>query len=299
MIISFVPVTNVSMAIAKLVCGWKTPIVMCEHAFISRAFANQEYSGPFRSLYRMLIRPMYNMVAGRLIMTAEAGKRDAVENWGIHGENVEIIHNPQDIAELRRRSEERPDHEWLLDKKFPVVIAAGRLTRQKGFDKLLAAFQILSNRVDVRLLILGRGELEGELRHRAHALGISEKVEFLGFQTNHLKFIRSADLFVLSSVWEAMPMVVAETMALGTPIVSFDCPSGPAEMLDGGDCGFLVADQDVKALAAGMEYALNHVSESSGKAAKAKRKVESYDVGVIARKYESVLLAAAGRQNRS
>jgi len=86
-----------------------------------------------------------------------------------------------------------------------------------------------------------------------------------------------------------MPMVIAETMAVGTPIVSFDCPSGPFEMLDGGECGFLVPDQDVEALAAKILYALDNPIEAQGKAARALAKVRAFDVAKITDQYESVL----------
>jgi glycosyltransferase involved in cell wall biosynthesis len=293
-ILSFVPVTNVSMAVISAVVAKSAPIVMCEHAFISRAFANGEYYGAFRSLYKCMMKPMYNAIAAKLIMTAVAGKNDAVDNWRIREDKIEIIHNPQDISELRRRAAEAFDHEWLRDKKVPVIVGAGRLTRQKGFDKLLAAFKLVSDRREARLLILGRGELEKDLRAIAKESGISDRVQFLGFQTNHIQYISRADLFVLSSIWEAMPMVVAETMAVGTPIVAFDCPSGPREMLDDGECGFLVPDQDVGRLAEAIEYALDNVEESKMRALKAREKVEKFDVAVITRKYESVLRLVAG-----
>ena len=290
-VLSFVPVTNVSMALTKAILPTLPPIVMCEHAFISRAFANAEYVGAFRYLYKAMMKPMYNIVAAKLIMTAVAGKIDAVDKWRIKEEQIEIIHNPQDISELRRRAAEVPDHEWLTRKRVPVIIGAGRLTRQKGLDKLLHAFKLVCDQREIRLLILGRGELEGDLRRIANELGVSDRVQFLGFQTNHLQYISRADLFVLSSVWEAMPMVIAETMAVGTPIVSFDCPSGPKEMLDGGDCGFLVPDQDVGGLAACIEYALDHREEAQKRALKAQEKVEQFDVALVAKQYESALMS--------
>lgn len=288
-ILSFVPVTNVSMALIRRFIPQSIPIVMCEHAFISRAFSSGEYVGFFRTIYKLMFRSMYNKVAAKLIMTAQVGKTDVVDNWGVRADKIDIIYNPQDIAELRRRAAEAVEHEWLIDKKYPVLIAAGRLAKQKGFDKLLAAFRLLSLKRNVRLLILGRGELGEELQELAVQSGLMDKVQFLGFQTNHLKYISKSDLFILSSIWEAMPMVIAETMAVGTPIVSFDCPSGPQEMLDGGDCGFLVPDQDIEALAATIEYALDHPEEARAKATKAQKKVESYDVKSISKKYEAVL----------
>lgn len=298
-ILSFVPVTNVSVAMLRPFLPRTVGFVACEHAFISRAFAVGEYYGAFRVLYRALLRPMYNRIVDALVMTAEVGKQDAIESWGIKKEKISVIYNPQDLEDLRKRVKEPLDDEWFNSKSVPILVAAGRLTKQKGFDSLLRAFAKLLQRRPARLAILGRGELEDELRRLVGALGITDSVRFLGFQSNHLKYIGHADLFVLSSVWEAMPMVLAETMAVGTPIVSFDCPSGPREMLDGGECGFLVPDQDVQALADTMAHALDHPEESRAKAARAEEKVKRFDVRQVVEEYRSLLFrVAASRKER-
>lgn len=291
-ILSFVPVTNLSMALIRPWIPRRVPIIMCEHAFLSRAFATGEYKGLFKHLYHFMLRGMYNSTSWRLVMTAQVGIDDAVDHWKLKPQKITLIRNPQDIGELRLRAAQPSEHPWLTHRTTPVLLAAGRLTPQKGFDRLLRACAKLIQARPCRLIILGRGELESELKALAESLNIAELVDFPGFQTNHLKFIANADLFVLSSVWEAMPMVVAETMAVGTPIVSFDCPSGPREMLDGGDCGFLVPDQDIDALAQTLAYALEHPQEAQAKAAKARAKVEDYDVAKIARRYQELMETA-------
>lgn len=298
-ILSFVPATNVSLRLLRPFLPKRVPVVMCEHAFISRAFAVGEYTGFFKHLYKTLLRGMYNR-ADRLVMTADLGKRDIVEAWGVEADRVSVIRNPQDIAELRSRAGQECGHDWLVRREAPVLIAAGRLAAQKGFSKLLDACALLAKERDFRLIILGRGELEAELRSKASDLGLAGRVDFAGFQTNHLQYIARADLFVLSSVWEAMPMVVAETMAVGTPIVSFDCPSGPYEMLDAGRCGYLVPDQDERALADAIAHALDHPEEAKAKARLAREKVEQYDVGKIVAAYQDLLREAwLARQPRA
>lgn len=284
-ILSCVPVTNVSISLLRSFLPRNIAIIGCEHAFLTRAFATGEYQEPFRILYRTMLRPMYNRIMDRLVMTAEAGKQDAIEGWGLNGRRIEVIYNPQDIAELNSRACEPLDDVWFFSDE-PVIVAAGRLTAQKGFDKLLRAFAVLRGRCRVRLAILGRGGLEAELMELSKILGISDSVRFLGFQSNHLKYIRAAKVFVLSSVWEAMPMVLAETMVIGTPIVSFDCPSGPREMLDNGRCGYLVADQDVEQLAIAMESAVVDSGEASRRAGFARERVAFFGAENIARMYE-------------
>lgn len=289
LVLSFVPVTNISYALIKIFLPRKIGFIASEHAFISRAFSTDEYRGAFRLLYSVLFRPTYNSLSDRLVMLANVAKKDAVDNWGVHERNIRVISNPQDIQDLRQRSVEPIDDPWFNSANEPILIAVGRLTKQKGFDSLIRAFAILNQRTPCRLAILGRGELEESLKDLSLALGIHEHIRFLGFQNNPFKYIKNSSVFVLSSIWEAMPMVVAETMAIGTPIVSFDCPSGPFEMLDGGDCGFLVEDQNIEALALTLLEVLNNPHKAKLKTEKAIVKVDQYSVLTIVDKYQELI----------
>jgi glycosyltransferase involved in cell wall biosynthesis len=291
-ILSFVPATNVSMAMLKPLMTASPALIACEHAFLTRAFALNEYVGPFRLIYRTLMRPMYNRVCDRIVMTAETGRDDAVSNWHLDPKKIEIIYNPQDLPDLRSRAAAPVDDDsWFSDPSIPTFVGAGRLTEQKGFDKLIDAFARLREKREARLAILGRGQLEESLKQQVRDKGLEQDVRFLGFQINHLKYIKRATAFVLSSRWEAMPMVVGETMAIGVPIVSFDCPSGPRELLDAGRCGFLVPDQDVAALADAMGHVIDHPAEAASKVELGLERVRLFDVNVVTRRYENLIEA--------
>lgn len=134
----------------------------------------------------------------------------------------------------------------------PLVVACGRLTAQKGFDDLLKAYQKVHSRCGGQLWILGTGEDRDTLTELAGSLGIGGNVRLLGFQPNPYAFMASADLFVLSSRFEGLGMVVAEAMASGAPVVSTDCPHGPAEILRDSESGLLVPVSDPDALADAM-----------------------------------------------
>jgi glycosyltransferase involved in cell wall biosynthesis len=138
-------------------------------------------------------------------------------------------------------------------------------------------------------VILGGGPLEEQLKRQVAAASLDQEVRFLGFQINHLRYIKRATSFVLSSRWEAMPMVVGEAMAIGTPIVAFDCPSGPRELLDGGRCGFLVPDNDVEAMAQTLAYVIDHPEEAAAKVEHALERVQLFDVDRVTRKYEDLI----------
>lgn len=152
-------------------------------------------------------------------------------------------------------AEIEPDHEALFDR--PVVINAGRLDHQKNQAALIEAHAILLRRgLRHRLVILGEGVLHEELREQCRRLGVEDSVSMLGFVAQPQRYFRRSQVFALSSRFEGFSLVLSEAMSCGTPVVAFDCPHGPAEVLDGGRAGLLVPPGDVVALADAMELLL-------------------------------------------
>lgn len=133
----------------------------------------------------------------------------------------------------------------------PYFCAVGRLVEQKGFDLLLDAYRkALDSQPDLpNLLIVGTGPDESQLKGQASRLALDDKVSFYGFSQNPYYLIRHAEAFLLSSRHEGMPTVLVEAMYLDTPVIAFDCPTGPAELIKDGDNGFLVPAGDTDALA--------------------------------------------------
>ena len=125
----------------------------------------------------------------------------------------------------------------------------GRLVPQKDFPSLLRAFGRLAERSDARLMILGEGEERPALEAWIEEHGLSDRVALPGFLANPLPAVRKASVFVMSSRFEGFGNVLVEALAVGTPVVSTDCPHGPAEILDGGAYGRLVPVGDDDALA--------------------------------------------------
>ena len=130
----------------------------------------------------------------------------------------------------------------------------GRLAVAKDFATLIRAFVHVAQVSDARLIILGEGPMRGELEEQVRSLGspLAERVSMPGFLTNPLPLLRRASLFALSSRYEGLANVVAEALACGTPVVSTDCPHGPAEILDRGRYGTLVPVGDAEALGRAM-----------------------------------------------
>jgi len=130
-----------------------------------------------------------------------------------------------------------------------VLLGVGRLVMQKDFPTLIQAFALVRQRCPARLTILGEGEKRPQLEALVRELGLEAEVSLPGFVQNPYAYMARSAVFVLSSAWEGFGNVVAEAMAVGTSVVSTDCQSGPAEILEGGRYGKLVSVGDVAALA--------------------------------------------------
>ena len=134
-----------------------------------------------------------------------------------------------------------------------VLLSAGRLNEQKGYPVLLKALkQVKEQGNDFEHWILGKGPLETELKELTEKYGLTENVKYLGFQSNPFQFMATADVFVLSSLYEGFGNVIVEAMACGTAVVSTDCPHGPSEIINHEDSGYLVAVNDSNSLALGI-----------------------------------------------
>lgn len=194
-----------------------------------------------------------------LIVAVSQGVADDVMHLArLPPERVRVVRNPVWTPRLERLARETPAHPWFADRSVPVVLGAGRLTRQKDFPTLIRAFATVRAQRPCRLMILGDGNERDELWVLAKQLGVAEDMALPGFQTNPYGYVARASLFVLSSAWEGSPNVLTEALALGVPVVSTDCPSGAREILASGRYGKLVAVGDADALAQAMIETLAH-----------------------------------------
>ena len=155
--------------------------------------------------------------------------------------------NPLDVSTIQSLS--RKDDVPLPEKGGFTVVNAGRFVPQKNQDLLLHAFAAMADDAS-RLWMLGQGPLEEQLRSTASAIGIDDRVEWLGYQDNPFPYYRAADCLVLSSDWEGLPNVILESMVCETAVVSTRCPHGPDELIEDGVSGCLVPAGDEEAMAA-------------------------------------------------
>jgi glycosyltransferase involved in cell wall biosynthesis len=216
------------------------------------AVIDDELTNPLaRAFVKGLTRRAYRRADCFLANSHEmaSGLREALT---LNASRIRVIHNPIDVAMVRRRANEP----LAKPPRRPFIVTAGRLEYQKGHDVLLKAFAASQAARDMDLVILGRGTLERSLKQMAADLGVAERVRFPGFTDNPWAWIARADLFVLPSRWEGFPSVVAETLACAAPALVTACDFGPREVVEHGRSGWVVPPDDVGAFGAAMDMLL-------------------------------------------
>ncbi|AHK78113.1 glycosyl transferase family 1 [Ectothiorhodospira haloalkaliphila] len=193
------------------------------------------------------MRQLYPLADG--IVAVSRGVADDVRQiTGLPEDRVHVVRNPVITPGLEALAAKPAPHPWLEDGGDPVIIGMGRLTRQKDFPTLLRAFADIQVHRPARLIILGEGGDREALATLTRSMGMQDKVSMPGFAVNPYAWLSRSHLFVLSSAWEGSPNALTEAMALGVPVVSTDCRSGPREILQDGRYGPLVPVGDVSAL---------------------------------------------------
>jgi glycosyltransferase involved in cell wall biosynthesis len=244
-------------------------------------------------LKRHFLRMAYRRAA-RVVAVSEGVREAVLRYYRLPADQVITIGN---LFDLRRIDAMADAYAPPMQDGCFHVVSAGRLQAEKGTQILVeAAGRLISRGTadSLRLWILGDGPLAGQLEETIRRLRLEQRVFLVGHQANPLPYIKHADLFCLPSLYEGMPNALAEAMACGTPVLATDCPSGPYEMLRGGQFGGLVPPADPAALAEAIQSAIDNPAPWRARTQAARLHVEQHygaEIGLSA--YENAFRDAA------
>ncbi|MDB2617848.1 glycosyltransferase [Candidatus Pelagibacter bacterium] len=170
--------------------------------------------------------------------------------------------------------------------KKDYLLCVGRLEKQKAFHYAIEGFSSIAEKFpNLRLKILGEGSLEKELKQQAYRLGLVERIDFEGFKKNIIPYYLNARATLITSIYEGFPNCLIESIKLGTPVLSFDCPSGPREIIVNGINGFLVNYRDMD----DFKNKLLTFMESKFYIDKMNTTVKNHEPKEVAKNYEKLL----------
>ena len=185
----------------------------------------------------------------KIIAQSTGMKNDLIRFFNFDESKIQTIFNPATILSKTETTDEDNQPDSRIN-----FLYVGRLRAQKGLDNLIRIFSRVKNDIpEVMLTIVGEGPEKEKLINLAQSMGLTSSVNFIGYQPNPYPFFKRANATVLTSIYEGFPNVLVESIAAGTPVISFDCPSGPADIIEDGLNGFLVPDQDMEAFVKAMK----------------------------------------------
>ncbi len=240
---------NRTALLARVLARVPTRLVFSSGTTISIDLATR---GPFeRWIQRHSMGRLYPF-ADQVIVTSAGVADDMAAYTGLARERIRVVPSPVVPASLFTDELPRPDHPWFGQPGIPLILSAGELCGRKDFATLLRAFARVRTSRPCRLVILGKGTARERLLILAAELGVDADVALPGYVADPYAWMAHADLFAFTSRWEGLGFVLIEALAVGTPVVSTDCPSGPSEILAQGRYGPLIPVGDDESLAQAM-----------------------------------------------
>jgi N-acetylgalactosamine-N,N'-diacetylbacillosaminyl-diphospho-undecaprenol 4-alpha-N-acetylgalactosaminyltransferase len=221
--IAFLNRSNFIAAITRLL-GWKGRIILCERIHTSSHYNKKHLTG---IVGQWLVRHLYNHCD--LLTTNSAGMAaDLQINFKIK-RPIKVIYNYIDWEATRLKAAEA-----VTDQTFDkfTFILPGRFHPQKNHALLLAAVQQIAH-LPFKVLLVGKGGIEEQLKQEVAARGLQDKIIFMGFKANPWCYMAKSNCLLMTSHFEGFPNVLLESLACCTPIISTDCPTGPRELLGG------------------------------------------------------------------
>jgi len=291
-VISTQPHVNSVLGYASLGLTERPLIIMREASTPSR-----KYSG-INPVSTFFYKTGYRF-ADHYVAVSEGVKKDMTAAYNLPESSITAIHNPVIDDSITERCKEPTGDSWFDDPEKPVILAVGRIVPLKNHKMLIEAFAKVREHKDARLVILGDKQSDPDhtevLNDLIMDLNLSNHVKLPGFVSNPFSYLSRAFLFVLSSDYEGLPGTLIQALGCGCPVVSTDCPNGPAEILEAGKWGILTPPRDAEKMAESILTAMNSNHDSE----RLKSRATDFSSEKSASRYITLIRQLMDEQNKS
>ncbi|MDN3658328.1 glycosyltransferase [Ferruginibacter paludis] len=275
------------------ILNWKGAILISERSHTSSAYNPHTIAG---KTGRLLVKKLYPFA--NVIVPNSAGiQHDLTTNFHLTN-SFTVIHNPVNITMQQKDMAESVDDVDFSSFTFSHV---ARIEKGKNHELVLAAVQKIKQR-DFKVLLIGQGPEEEHIKLLSHKMGISDKIVFLGYRRNVVKYVARSQCHLLTSDSEGFPNALLEALTCGTPVISTDCPTGPRELLDcaftptkhstgieKATFGLLIPVNDAAALADAMLAMIDDANLRNEYAAAGIRRAKDFDLSIIMKQFADLL----------
>jgi len=277
------PLTIVSSFI--LLFSRKVKLVFIEHCNLSQEFKNKNYL--FKILQNISISIFYRLP--HHVVTVSEGVKEDLISKGAKRSRIEAIFNPLPplgAGEFRTTEKSSEITKWI-NSKDKKIISIGELKKQKNFCNLVKAISFFKKNYSYKLkvIILGDGTERASIESIIKREGLEETIYLAGWAKDPIPYLKESDLFVLSSDYEGFGIVITEALSVGVNVVSTDCPSGPREILNNGEFGYLCEVDNPEDLAKSIKKALDKPINK----AKLISRSKDFSIEIIGTQYQELI----------
>ena len=272
---------NCVVIFAKMISKLKPHLIIAEHTSLEAGFDSLSFQK--RLFAKLAIALLYRFSDELVAVSNDAARQ--MERFGLLKKNkAQTIYNPVICKDIFEKSKDEINHPFLTSNN-KLFLSVGRISKEKDYPTLIAAFEKIIYIEEARLIIVGDGPDKSKLTQLIENSGLSERIALLGHMSNPYPLYSRADVFVLSSIREGLPTVLIEALAFGCKVVSTDARTGPREILKNGAFGTLVPTSDIKALANAM---IDSIKDNT-KRTIPKDALSNYEVDHAVNRYVSIL----------
>lgn len=249
LIISIGESANFNMIITKFFFRINFPLIISIRNNPNELYKNNR-------IIKFLIKLFYNLkIVDKIITVSKELQLILEKDYYIKRNKLVTIYNGIDLKKIQELNEHKIQKysDIFYDEKLVKFVTLGSLMEKKAHGDLIKAYSIVKKAIpSSKLIIIGDGPFRNKLRMLINNLKLKNDVMLLGLQLNPFKFLKASDIFIFTSKWEGFPNVLIEAMACGLPIISTNCKTGPKEILQANEYGFLVEVEDIEEIAKKM-----------------------------------------------